>query len=101
MDQRPKGQRPKGLRVGPSLRTCIACRRVRAKVELMRLVRDEQGTVRVDRDGSAAGRGAYACPSVECLEKALQAGKLGHAFKQPSRPPHESAASILANRTRR
>ena len=34
----------------------------------------------------------------------LQAGKLGHAFKRPSRPPHESAASILAilaNRTRR
>jgi predicted RNA-binding protein YlxR (DUF448 family) len=74
---------------------------VRVKAELIRLVRDEQGTVQVDRDGAMAGRGAYACPAVECLERALQAGKLGHAFKRASRPPQESAASILASRTRR
>jgi predicted RNA-binding protein YlxR (DUF448 family) len=83
------------------LRTCIACRAVRVKAELMRLVRDGEGTVRVDAEGRAAGRGAYVCPTVECLEKALQAGKLGHAFKRATRPPHDSAASILANRTRR
>jgi predicted RNA-binding protein YlxR (DUF448 family) len=74
---------------------------VRAKGELIRLVRDEQGVAQVDGEGRMAGRGAYACPTVECLEKALQTGKLGYAFKRPSRPPQESAASILASRTRR
>lgn len=77
---------------------------MRGKAELIRLVRDGQGAVHIDGEGRAAGRGAYACPTLACLEKALQAGKLGHAFKRPSRPPHESAASILAilaNRTRR
>jgi predicted RNA-binding protein YlxR (DUF448 family) len=68
---------------------------------LIRLVRDEAGVVRVDRDGSAAGRGAYACATTECLEKALQAGRLGHAFKRASRPPQESPAAILASWTRR
>ena len=74
---------------------------MRAKAELIRLVRGAAGEVRVDRDGTAAGRGAYACATVECVEKALQAGRLGHAFKRASRPPQESVIAILANRTRR
>jgi predicted RNA-binding protein YlxR (DUF448 family) len=74
---------------------------VRAKAELIRLVRDEDGGVSVDRDGRTAGRGAYVCPTADCLEKALQAGRLGHAFKRASRPPRETAAIILASRTRR
>jgi predicted RNA-binding protein YlxR (DUF448 family) len=78
---------------------------VRAKAELIRLVRDEDGGVRVDRDGRTAGRGAYVCATADCLEKALQAGRLGHAFKRASRPPRETAADVLvhwlASRTRR
>ena len=54
----------------------IGCRVVRAKADLIRLVRDEGGVVRVDRDGYAVGRGAYVCATTECVEKALQAGGL-------------------------
>jgi predicted RNA-binding protein YlxR (DUF448 family) len=85
----------------PPQRTCIACRVVRAKAELIRLVRDEGGVVTVDRDGRAAGRGAYMCATTECVEKAVQAGRLGHAFKRASRPPQEPAVVILASRPRR
>ena len=46
---------------------------MRPRAELIRLVRDEAGNVRVDRDGVAAGRGAYMCAVAECVEKALQA----------------------------
>jgi len=74
---------------------------VRAKAELIRLVRGDAGDVRVDRDGRAPGRGAYVCATAECVEKALRAGRLGHAFKRASRPPQESVIVILANRTRR
>jgi predicted RNA-binding protein YlxR (DUF448 family) len=70
---------------------------VRPRAELIRLVRDEAGNVRVDLDGVAAGRGAYMCAVAECVEKALQAGRLGHAFKRPSRPPQESSVVILAS----
>ena len=74
---------------------------VRAKADLIRLVRDEGGVVKVDRDGRAAGRGAYMCATTECVEKAVQAGRLGHAFKRASRPPQEPAVVILASRPRR
>jgi predicted RNA-binding protein YlxR (DUF448 family) len=74
---------------------------VRAQAELIRLVRDEAGDVRVDRDGRVAGRGAYVCATTGCLEKALQASRLGHAFKRASRSPQESPAAILASRMRR
>jgi len=55
----------------------------------------------VDREGRAAGRGAYVCATTECVEKALQAGRLGHAFKGASRPPQEPAVVILASWPRR
>lgn len=74
---------------------------VRAKSELIRLVRDEAGVVTVDREGRAAGRGAYVCATTECVEKAVQAGRLGHAFKGASRPPQEPAVFILASWPRR
>ncbi|MGH7400497.1 MAG: YlxR family protein [Candidatus Rokuibacteriota bacterium] len=69
----------------------------RPKAELIRLVRGDEGVVRVDREGLAAGRGAYVCAATNCVEKALQAGRLGHAFKRASRPPQETAVDILAN----
>jgi predicted RNA-binding protein YlxR (DUF448 family) len=69
----------------------------RAKVELIRLVRDPSGAVRVDRDRRAAGRGAYVCPTADCVGRALQAGRLGHAFKRASHSGQEPVADILAN----
>jgi predicted RNA-binding protein YlxR (DUF448 family) len=60
-------------------------------------VRDDTGQVRVDHEGDAAGRGAYVCAVLECVEKAMQAGRLGHAFRQSSRPPGESAVVILTS----
>lgn len=52
----------------------------------MRLVRDAGGTVRVDRTGSAAGRGAYSCANAVCIERALKGSRLTHAFRKPSHP---------------
>jgi predicted RNA-binding protein YlxR (DUF448 family) len=68
---------------------------VRPQAELIRLVRGSDGLVSVDHDGIAAGRGAYACAAAECLQKALQPGRLGHAFKRASRAPQENPQVIL------
>ncbi|MGH7314287.1 MAG: YlxR family protein [Candidatus Rokuibacteriota bacterium] len=72
-------------------RTCIGCRQVRLKAELMRLVRRPDGAV--VRDASGVGRGAYVCPDAACLERATQPGRLSHAFKRPSVPGPELASS--------
>ncbi len=67
-------------------RSCVACRQVRAKSELVRIVRTPQGDVRLDPVGKLAGRGAYLCPSLRCLEQAVKQGKLSRALASPIGP---------------
>ena len=35
------------------------------------------------------------CRDAECMDKALRAGQLAHAFKRPSAPPTTDAPGIL------
>ena len=79
-------------------RTCIGCRQRRPKAALVRLVRGTDGRVDVDDSGRAEGRGAYVCLDPGCLGKALNAGRLGHAFKRPCEPPASGAVAILNGR---
>jgi len=62
-------------------RTCIACRSVRPKKELMRVVRTPEGDIELDFRGKRSGRGAYVCPDLECLEKAFSGAILDRALK--------------------
>jgi predicted RNA-binding protein YlxR (DUF448 family) len=63
-------------------RTCIACRAVRGKRELVRIVRTAENRVEPDATGKKAGRGAYLCRARECWEHALDTcGSLKHALK--------------------
>jgi len=57
-------------------RTCVACRRVKNKRELVRLVRTAGGDIEIDRSGKKEGRGAYICPDRACWEKALKSKQL-------------------------
>ncbi len=61
-------------------RTCVACRRVRPKPELVRLVRIPDGSVKVDASGKEAGRGAYLCSAPECWQIGLKGNRLEHAL---------------------
>jgi uncharacterized protein len=75
-------------------RTCIACRQVKPKSELVRLARGSDGLVMVDWRNVVTGRGAYACPTTACLDVALVVGRLARALKATVRPPRESAMEI-------
>lgn len=61
-------------------RTCVVCRGVSAKNELLRVVRTPQGEVAFDPTGRMNGRGAYLC-SVACLEKAMKTKRLDSALR--------------------
>ena len=63
------------------LRTCVQCRQVRPKRELVRIVRTPQGCIEIDARGKAAGRGAYLCRDSACWEGAMTRGCLDHALK--------------------
>ena len=62
-------------------RTCVACRTVRSKRELVRVVRTSEGAVMVDETGKRNGRGAYLCRQRGCWETALERGQLERALK--------------------
>ena len=62
-------------------RMCIACRRVDAKRQLVRLVRTSPTTVVVDPTGKLAGRGAYLCDTRQCWELALRRGAIERALR--------------------
>ncbi len=62
-------------------RTCIGCREVEAKRDLVRIVRTPDGHVIADPTGKKAGRGAYLHKERECWDAVLGArGRLEHAL---------------------
>lgn len=60
-------------------RTCVGCRRVLAKRDLVRIVRTPEG-VFIDPTGRMAGRGAYLHSLRSCWEHALK-GSLAKSLK--------------------
>lgn len=62
------------------MRQCLGCREMKPKRELIRAVKSPEGDVTLDFKGKAAGRGAYICPSKDCLKKAMKAKALERAF---------------------
>lgn len=62
-------------------RTCLACRQVKAKQEMVRLVRLADGSVEVDPDGKKSGRGAYLCGVSECWEGGLKGDRLERVLR--------------------
>ena len=64
-------------------RTCISCRQVQGKRQMVRVVRAASGQVNVDPTGKRPGRGAYVHASPECWQLALAGGRLAHALKVP------------------
>ncbi len=60
-------------------RTCVGCRTVLAKRQLVRIVRGADGVL-VDPTGKLAGRGAYLHDRRSCWEMGLK-GSLAHALK--------------------
>ena len=64
-------------------RQCMGCRERKEKRELIRVVRSPEGQVRLDFRGKASGRGAYICPSMDCLKKAIRSKALERSLEVP------------------
>jgi len=65
-------------------RSCVSCRTVRDKNDLLRVVLTPEGNVVYDPTGKLPGRGAYLCPNEECITTELKkAAKLSRGLKKP------------------
>ncbi len=63
-------------------RMCIACREMKDKRDLIRIVRSPEGEISLDFTGKKNGRGAYVCPSEECIVKCKKSRLLNRTFSQ-------------------
>ena len=63
------------------MRMCVGCREMKPKKELLRIVKSPEGQIHFDRVGKAPGRGAYICPSRECLARAVKQKQLERALE--------------------
>ena len=62
-------------------RTCMGCNSKKDKKDLIRIVKNKEGVISIDKTGKAQGRGAYICNNIECLEKAIKSRRLERTFE--------------------
>ena len=63
------------------IRTCMGCNQKKDKNELIRIVKNKNNEISIDKTGKQDGRGAYICNSEECLEKLIKSKRLNKVFK--------------------
>ncbi len=81
-------------------RTCIGCRGVFKKDEVVRVVAGPTGFV-IDYREKLPGRAAYVCPRIDCIRKALGKGNLARSLNSKASPPGEQEfiSQLLASST--
>ena len=63
-------------------RTCMGCNAKKDKKDLIRIVKNKNGEINIDKTGKQEGRGAYLCDNIECLEKAIKTKRIEKVFEQ-------------------
>ena len=63
------------------MRMCIACKTMLPKKEMLRIVKNKEGEIVLDRTGKVSGRGAYICGNPECLKKLVKNKLLNRVFE--------------------
>ncbi|MFA0777106.1 MAG: hypothetical protein PVTTEEND_000820 [Candidatus Fervidibacter sp.] len=68
-------------------RLCLGCRRLFPKAQLLRVGALKEGRVVVDERQTLGGRGAYVCPTMDCLIAAFKRRGWGQALRRPVPEP--------------
>ena len=77
-------------------RTCMGCNQKKDKKDLVRIVKNKENEINVDRTGKLDGRGAYICDNIECLEKVIKTKRLEEALDiKISQEIYESLRGVI------
>lgn len=63
------------------MRQCTGCREMKAKRDLIRIVKSPDNELSLDLKGKAQGRGAYLCMNLDCLKKARKSKALERSLE--------------------
>ena len=62
------------------VRTCMGCNEKKGKKELIRIVKNKNNEITIDKTGKLEGRGAYICDDIKCLDKIIKSKRLEKIF---------------------
>ena len=62
-------------------RTCMGCNQKKDKKDLIRIVKNKENEIMVDKTKKQEGRGAYICNDINCLEKLIKNKRLEKIFE--------------------
>ena len=63
-------------------RTCMGCNTKKDKNQFIRIVKNKENNISIDKTGRQEGRGAYICDNIECLEKLIKSKRLERIFEE-------------------
>ena len=80
-------------------RTCMGCNQKKDKKDLIRIVKNKEKEIKIDRTGKLDGRGAYICDDIECLEKVIKTKRLERALDiKISQEIYESLRGVILDK---
>ena len=62
-------------------RTCIVCRKKSDKSNFIKIVRNKNGEILIEKEKKLDGRGAYICKNENCLKTCRKSKALNRVFK--------------------
>ncbi len=80
-------------------RTCMGCNEKKDKKDLIRIVKNKENEITIDRTGKQDGRGAYICDNIQCLEKLIKSKRLNKVFDMNiSEEIYESLRGVIIDK---
>ena len=80
-------------------RPCMGCNQKKDKKELIRIVKNKNNEISIDRTGKKEGRGAYICDDVNCLDKLIKSKRLERVFEMSiSDEIYESLRGVIIDK---
>ena len=74
----------------------MGCNAKKDKKDLIRIVKNKNGQITIDKTGKLEGRGAYICDNKDCLEKVIKSKRLERVFDmQISNEIYESLRGVM------
>lgn len=62
------------------MRLCVGCGTMQPKKDLIRVLKNADGEMKLDFTGKHSGRGAYLCKNMECLAAARKGHRIERSF---------------------
>ena len=80
-------------------RTCMGCNEKKDKKDLIRIVKNKDNEISIDRTGKKEGRGAYICDDVNCVDKLIKSKRLERVFEMSiSDEIYESLRGVIIDK---